>query len=67
MYVERHIREDGVDDRANWKDTYELLMTPYLSLSIAERMILREQLDDVSYCDDFYPQLFTARWVPISR
>ena len=67
LYVERHIREDGVDDRANWKATYELLMTPYLSLSIAERMILREQLDDVSYCDDFYPQLFTARWVPISR
>ena len=65
--VERKAREDDVDDRARWKDTLELLNRPYLSLSIAERMVLREQLDGVSDCDEFYPQLFTGRWVPISR
>ncbi len=65
--VEEYIREDDVDDRAKWEDTHELLVRPYLSLTIAERMVLRERLDDVSYCDEFYPQLFTGRWVPRSK
>ena len=65
--VEQSIREDAVDDRAKWEDTHELLVRPYLSLTIAERMVLREQLDNISYCVEFYPQLFTGRWVPMSK
>ena len=65
--VEENVRRDDVHDRAMWKDTLELLQRPYLTLTIAERMVLREQLDSVSYCEEFYPQLFTGRWVPESR
>ena len=65
--VEQNIRHDDVHHRAMWKDTLELLEGPYLTLTIAESMVLREQLDSVSYCEEFYPQLVTGRWVPASR
>ena len=48
--VEQNIRHDDVHHRSMWKDTLELLEGPYLTLTIAERMVLREQLDSVSYC-----------------
>lgn len=46
-------------------DVIELLERPYLSLGVTDRLVLRMLLTDSGYCDEYYPQLFFGRWVPV--
>ncbi len=69
-WVKRRISEEtgGNDlggERATWIDTLALLERPYLSLTTAERLILRDHIEDDSDCRRYYPQLFSGRWIPL--
>ena len=67
--VEQHIAAQSsyqlADNRGRWVDAYTLLTRPYLSLTVAERSILRENLRDSYDCRIYYPQLFSGRWIPL--
>ena len=51
--------------RAVWDDVLALLERPYPSLTVAERFALRSHLEDHSDCRQYYPQLFSGRWIPL--
>ena len=61
----RNTRTDLDPDRAAWIETVTLLERPYLSLNLAERFVLREELDGFDVCRAYYPQLFIGRWIPL--
>ena len=67
--VEQHIQAQNsyelAGNRGAWVDAYTLLRRPYLSLTVAERSILRESLHDSWDCRRYYPQLFSGRWIPL--
>lgn len=68
--VEQHIAAQSsyqlADNRGRWVDAYTLLTRPYLSLTVAERSVLRENLRDSYDCHIYYPQLFSGRWIPLT-
>ena len=64
-WVKRRAREGEPERRAAWDDVLTLLKCPYLSLTTAERFTLRSQINDSSDCRQYYPQLFSGRWIPL--
>ena len=50
---------------AAWKEAADLLDVPFLDLTLAERSVLRIQIGQVAGCREYYPQLFSARWIPM--
>ena len=68
--VEQHIQAQNsyelAGNRGAWVDAYTLLRRPYLSLTVAERSVLRENLRDSYDCHIYYPQLFSGRWIPLT-
>ena len=59
------VEEGDLWRTAEWADILELMERPYLSLTLTERIVLRERVEDFSDCREYYPQLFTGRWVPL--
>ena len=50
---------------AAWKEAADLLDVPFLDLTLSERSVLRNQIGEVAGCREYYPQLFSARWIPL--
>ena len=60
----RYARGGDLDVKGSRLDALALLNRPYLSLTVAERFVLRESLQSYDYCELYYPQLFFGRWIP---
>ena len=57
------------DEYANFpsamiRDIDALLKRPYQSLTLADRIVLRQSLES-DYCTMYYPQLYFENWVPV--
>ena len=63
--IETQTRSDFAGNRGAWVDAYALLIRSYLSLTVAERSVLREILGSSGDCRSYYPQLFSGRWIPL--
>ena len=64
-WVKSRAWESDPEHGAAWNVVVGLLEKPYLSLTAAEKFVLRSYLEGHSNCRRYYPQLFSGRWIPL--